>query len=306
MPKLKVQLRGGYSDRNKIKPENTFIQTTDFDERTRIALINTTNIVCNGAFNNFDYIYNNDGQRFVKHVLAEVYGAVLDWSRTYDPQTALNAIYSTIKEDDYDSVLTVIEYIVQKVDLDSYGRVRYEKQFYTATALYNATFEKEYVGYRIVNRRIMPITDINEIEEIEAVANCRYSEVRAHIEKAIGFLSDRETPDYANSIKESISAVERMCSVIVGQATTLGEALKKLQSVGVDIHPALKGAFEKLYGYTSDGSGIRHSGQLGGADATFEEAKFMMVSCCAFVNYLVGVSAKQSAPKGKIKTFLHL
>ena len=51
-------------------------------------------------------------------------------------------------------------------------------------------------------------------------------------------------------------------------------------------------AFNMLYGYTSDANGIRHAGNIGGPSSTFEEAKFMLVSCSAFVNYLIAVSAK--------------
>ena len=36
----KVSKRGGFSDRNKIKPENTEIQLKEFDKRTRIQLQN--------------------------------------------------------------------------------------------------------------------------------------------------------------------------------------------------------------------------------------------------------------------------
>lgn len=36
----KVSKRGGFSDRNKIKPENTEIQLKDFDKRTRNQLQN--------------------------------------------------------------------------------------------------------------------------------------------------------------------------------------------------------------------------------------------------------------------------
>jgi len=87
-------------------------------------------------------------------------------------------------------------------------------------------------------------------------------------------------------------AVECICSIIIGKSATLGDALKKLEDNGLKIHGAMKEAFGKLYGYTSDGTGIRHAGQLGGPHATFEEAKFMLVSCCAFVNYLLGVMSK--------------
>ena len=36
----KISKRGGFSDRNKIKPINTEIQLKDFDKRTRIQLQN--------------------------------------------------------------------------------------------------------------------------------------------------------------------------------------------------------------------------------------------------------------------------
>ena len=67
--------------------------------------------------------------------------------------------------------------------------------------------------------------------------------------------------------------------------------LKKLERNGVEIHGGLKSAFNTLYGYTSDANGIRHAGNIGGPSSTFEEAKFMLVSCSAFINYLIAVSA---------------
>ena len=53
----------------------------------------------------------------------------------------------------------------------------------------------------------------------------------------------------------------------------------------VNIHPALLDSFNKLYAYTSDAEGIRHS-LMEESTLCFEDAKFMLVSCCAFVNYL--------------------
>ncbi len=51
------------------------------------------------------------------------------------------------------------------------------------------------------------------------------------------------------------------------------------------MHPALEAAFTKLYDYTSDAKGIRHA-LLDEDRVTFEEAKFMLVACSAFVNYV--------------------
>ena len=67
--------------------------------------------------------------------------------------------------------------------------------------------------------------------------------------------------------------------------------LKKLEDKGIEIHKGLKSAFNKLYGYTSDANGIRHAGDIGGSSSTFEEAKFMLVTCCAFINYLTALNA---------------
>ena len=44
--------------------------------------------------------------------------------------------------------------------------------------------------------------------------------------------------------------------------------------------------FLALYGYTSDESGIRHGG-IDFTNVNFEDAKYMLVSCSAFVNYLM-------------------
>lgn len=115
-----------------------------------------------------------------------------------------------------------------------------------------------------------------------------------HLSKANKFLADRENPDYENSIKESISAVEAICEIITGikgKEATLGNMLKKLETNGVKIHQGLKTAFNILYGYTSDANGIRHAGDIGGKSSTFEEAKFMLVACSAFVNYLTALAA---------------
>ena len=48
----------------------------------------------------------------------------------------------------------------------------------------------------------------------------------------------------------------------------------------------MKAGYEKMYGYTSDADGIRHGG-IDFTNAPAEDAKYMLISCSAFVNYLV-------------------
>ena len=140
----------------------------------------------------------------------------------------------------------------------------------------------ENVNYRIVNDQIMDIVDEEQIQSIEETLKSPYDVVKKHYAKAIEKLYKEN--DYSNSIKESITTVESMCQILTkNDKATLGDSLKVLKS---DIHPAMRGAFEKLYGYTSDAKGIRHANGVGEENATFSEAKFMLIICSAFVNYL--------------------
>ena len=152
----------------------------------------------------------------------------------------------------------------------------------------NKVLEREVSGYRIVNKKVVQITSENEIAEIEEALNKgeRFSSVNAHLSRALHLLADRNNPDYRNSIKESISAVEALCKIIiVDDNATLGKALNEIEKK-VELHKALKTAFSSLYGFTSDAGGIRHSLLENNLRLKFEDAKFMLVSCSAFINFL--------------------
>lgn len=152
----------------------------------------------------------------------------------------------------------------------------------------NIALKKEMSGYRIIDEKIVQITSEEEIVEIEEAltVSSKWKPVITHLSTALDYYSDRETPDYRNSIKESISAVEALCVKITGdKKATLGTALTSIEKK-YKIHGALKSAFSSLYGYTSDTGGIRHSLLEDDIEVTMEDAKFMLVSCSAFINYL--------------------
>jgi hypothetical protein len=146
--------------------------------------------------------------------------------------------------------------------------------------------ERELAGYRIIEDVVTEITDEQEIETLtEALEDTRFQGVSNHLKRALELLSNRENPDYRNSIKESISAVESMAKIITQKPKAdLEEVLKVLERSG-KIHGALKAGFSKLYGYTSDEGGIRHA-MLEEPNLSASDAKFFLVSCSAFINYL--------------------
>jgi hypothetical protein len=296
-------MRGGFSDRNAIKPINEEIQLTEFDERTRAQLQNMLSHMYDFVYNGNLYWGNSKIQDFLQFVMGSIYSECIDTRETIDDDKVIKILKETLANGDYDEVLTVIEALIQYWDdflKTDRGNSYYNPYNYTYVtdslfAIANQYFEREFVGYRFLDRIIVPISDPNEIETIKETLQNRYESIYDHISKANSLLSDRNSPDYENSIKESITAVEAACEILTGtkgKEATLGIMLKKLETSGIEIHSAMKTAFNALYGYTSDANGIRHAGDIGGAASTFEEAKFMLVSCCAFINYLIANSAK--------------
>ena len=152
----------------------------------------------------------------------------------------------------------------------------------------NHILERENSAYRLIGNEITPITSEQEIQSIEdALENTNpYSGVQQHLNQALKLMSDRQNPDYRNSIKESISSVESICKIVTNdEKATLGKALKIIDEK-FGLHPALKNSLSQLYGYTSDGDGIRHA-MLEESNLSYIDAKFMLVACTNFINYLI-------------------
>ena len=144
----------------------------------------------------------------------------------------------------------------------------------TFISVCNGYMERECSAYRFVNELIVRITDEEEVAAIEQALEKSQGPVRTHLHVALEKLSSREKPDYRNSIKESISAVESLVANALGQKGTLGQLIKKLEEK-TGLHPALGKALSNLYGYTSDEDGIRHA-ILESKQLSFEDAKFFL------------------------------
>lgn len=303
--KRKVQWRGGFSDRTGKSALPTMMQTKAFDNRTKTAICNLLFRIYNNEIYGIDF-GSDKSENFVRALISEVYAeslASFDYNQYRENEYFRNYVESTIMSGDYDDALTLIEFFIDFISIDDsaeFYRAGYIAQYgevpsEIANRVVNALFEQEFVGYRMINGNAVPISDEVEEKEIMETLAMELSGCKAHIQKALGFLSDRENPDYKNSIKESICAVESICQIITeDNSATLGQALKSLEDKGIVLHAALKKGFSSLYGYTSDEGGIRHAEGLFESNVTFEGAKYMLVSCCAFVNYLI-------AEYGKIK-----
>lgn len=149
-------------------------------------------------------------------------------------------------------------------------------------------FKKYRLAYTIYNGKIVPIANDTEgktyIGALNMTEKTGTNGAHSHLIKAGEQINHQK---WAESVRESISAVEAVCRQIAGENASLGAALSKIAKQ-YHLHPAFKKALSELYGYTSDENGIRHS-LLDNPQAKVDQtdALFMLGACASFVSYLL-------------------
>ncbi len=273
-----------FSQRKGIKPVKSVIQMNFMDDDLRNDLWNALTASYWDNISKYWISYFPDMEILIKKIWVDHFKQPLDtlenaWSKTYKKIRKIFYNYEWYEVYDF------IEFIVY-----SYP---YKDDNQDFMDLCNSFLERELSAYRFIGGKITQITSEEEISEIEEALEISkpLKAVNTHLKTALDLLADRKSPNYRNSIKESISAVEAICNLITKEKnTTLGQALKKIEDK-VSLHSALKSAFSSLYGYTSDADGIRHA-LLDEPNLYFEDAKFMLVSCSTFINYLIIKASK--------------
>lgn len=164
----------------------------------------------------------------------------------------------------------------------------YEPELPIYVSSINRVLERERSGYRLVDVSVVAVTDDLELSAIDdAIGHGGdFEGARVHLRRALECLSKKPEPDFPNTVKEAISAVESAVGAVAGGGDTLGKALRTLKDDRV-VHPALVKGWKEIYGFTSDEGGIRHASSDGNINVDYALAKYMLVSCSAFVNYLV-------------------
>lgn len=259
-----------FSERKNFKTYSTLIQTNEMNAELRISLWNVLLLFKWNFKHNY---FEEKIEDFSRYLWFAYLKKPID-ERPDTPYKILQIIRTYFMECDWHEVYDFLEFTL----------MYYKDE--QLTEYINAVLERELSGYRFINGIISDITDCQEKEMLEqALGDNDFPGVRAHLERAFKMLSDKKSPDYRNSIKESISAVESLAIILSDcPKATLGEALKIIEKKG-KLHSALKDGFSKLYGYTSDEGGIRHA-MLEEPNLSAADAKFFLLSCTSFINYL--------------------
>lgn len=272
-----------FSERLGFSKARAAIQTADIDEPLRNSLWNVVQIFVFAKLDEHQFVSHLAEFRVVRSLWLHFFKSPLDQLQGYWPAEK-PIIREWFFKATWLEVYDFVEFVAQELNGEP-------KRRYLEVA--NSYLERELSAFRFVDDLLTRVTSDVEVDAIDAALGdtSDLPGVRAHLLAAVEKLGDRGAPDYRNTIKESISAVEGMCQLLTREpGATLGSALKKLRAAGIEIHPALEKAWLALYGYTNDKGGIRHA-MLDEATLTQADARYMLVSCSAFVSYLVALAA---------------
>jgi hypothetical protein len=287
--------RYGYSE----KHDTSQIECMDDDLRTSIY-----NVI-------YDEFHEHNTVAIAEDLSRQIWSkcwhkALDEFPDYYDDHGFVNALKLWFQECPWNQAYDLVEFIANKYKItddsqQSYPGVFLDEPPHAAFAHpyledfrneINEALQRERAGYRLVETLVSPITNTAELDSINQVlqASDTFGTARKHLYKALELFSIRGNPDYENTVKESISAIEAAARTVSGnEKATLGAALKSIQK-SKKVHPALIEGWQKLYGFTSDAGGIRHAEHPDDFHVDGALAKYMLVSCSGFVNYLIEIA----------------
>ena len=132
-------------------------------------------------------------------------------------------------------------------------------------------FLEENLGYSFdqdgVRRRGRSHT-IQQISKAEpTLGDPRLNTARQHYKKALHYFEHPTKPDYENTVKEAVCAVEAAARNLFPdtKSKTLGEVVKRIRGTGEgQIPKPISDTITGLYAYRNSGDGVSHGGARGG------------------------------------------
>ena len=278
-----------FSQRQGHAPSTKLVQSETIDEDLRNSLWSVLKIFYWDKYRSYfdddfepnDYVSKSNLESLVSSLWMDLFKQPLDTIPTYWGDCLVNLRKQYFSSEWYE-VYDLIE------SVSRFGPADTRDRFETSC---NRILDRESSAYRFVDGLISEIASEDEIAEVEtALTHSQLDgEIQKHLRKALELMNDRSNPDYRNSIKESISAVESLAIKLQpDNSGRFGSIMNELEKSGT-IHPALKKSFTALYGYTSDADGIRHA-LLTEEKLVLADARLMLVSCSAFINYVIAKS----------------
>lgn len=270
-----------FSERNGYKTLSQIVQFESLDADTRRRIWNIVQPLQNQLMQGS---YETPSHKIVESKLfTDYFEEHLD-DKVNIAAFVWNGSRVAILEGEWNRVFDYLEILI--AGISSSGGVHGGITDKAVTSELNRVFVLTLADYRVIEGHIVRISAVAEVEAVTAAATTEtvLEAARHHIERATAALSNRTNPDYVSVIRDSINAAESFARHLTGKHT-LGAAIDELKRTRSGLHPALIAGWKSLYGWSSDDAGIRHGGSLVAAPS-FALARWMLVSCSAFLTYL--------------------
>lgn len=226
--------------------------------------------------------YDSSSAPSIRQAKADAAAALtaLQWEKAYD---FCERLYSHLSQDaghwgNYDNfTVTTPKSEVQKYISDEVERIFLEE---------GLAFE---FSEGIVRRRGRRHTEDQATRAQVVLGDSRLIGARKHYGKALQFFRHPTKPDYENSVKEAVCAVEAAGKALFpsAKAAMLGDLTKWFASTkDFAVPKALLKTIEGTYAYRSGGHGVGHGGATGGP-ATAEVAEYILGVSASQIIYLV-------------------
>jgi AbiJ N-terminal domain 4 len=200
-----------FSERQGLKPIRQVLQTDSMDEALRSRLWNVLGDSLPSWVEGYNFSHRDNRLllRFCRTAWHEHFKRPMD-TIPDSPNQAIKQIRDYFFRCEWYEVYDFMEFV---------EGIR--SSFYSAskTEEFNGVLAAELSAYRFVAGKLAPISSEQEnrsIEQAIAQTSGAYSPTSEHLKQAVVLLARKPIPDYRNSIKESISAVEAICAVITG------------------------------------------------------------------------------------------
>ncbi len=227
----------------------------------------------NGPYNNMDVIIHS----YEFQILDKCHD-----DRGYcGPEESAEFFKKWIRDGDYHEVLTLIEFILRHECCSENLRRGLVDDFDSAPIAY---FVDDKNGRPTIMPRFSREAGEATQQAIETLRESNMDPAATHLRQAAEHINAQQ---YADSITDSIGAVESVARRIAPNSNTLGDALKALERKGLLSNQQLKAGFEKIYAYTNSEEGVRHAQVFKDSlDVGLNEAVFMFGACASFAAYL--------------------
>ena len=211
--------------------------------------------IVNASTNNKGNIYSIiDSYQF--DIRGQFHDEIEEWS---EEDYYFDFCKEWIRDKGYHEVLTFIEFILRNEDCSENLHKDLVDVFEKAPVAY---FVDDKDGLPTIMPRVSREAGEATRQAIETLRKNSMEGAATHLRQAAKRINDARhinDPQFADSVRESISAVESVARRIAPNENTLGDALKSLEKKGLLKNNQLKKGFELIYAYTNSEEGVRHS-----------------------------------------------